>query len=126
MATFVQSAAGAYKRNAVMTASREKLVVLLYEGALRYMDQATQQFGGGDPGAGQSISRAFAVVSELRTSLDHAQGGAVATDLDRLYMFVQERLLEATRTRSAEPVQQARKVMQTLKEGWDAILDHAV
>lgn len=126
MSTFVQNAAGAYRRNAVLTASREKLVVLLYEGALRFMDQAAQQYGKGDASAGQSLSRSFAIISELRTSLDHENGGPVAAELERLYVFVQERLLEATRTRSPERVAEARKVVQTLKEGWDAILDHAV
>lgn len=108
-----------------MTASREKLVVLLYEGALRFMDQSVLQFQQGDGSAGQTLSRAFAIVSELRTSLDFEKGGKVATDLDRLYVFVQDRLLEATRTRSPERVAEARQVMAQLKEAWDGILNHS-
>jgi flagellar protein FliS len=126
MSTQVRNAAGAYRRNAVMTASREKLVVLLYEGALRFMDQAVLQFKQGDGAAGQTLSRAFAIVSELRTALDHEKGGKIATDLDKLYVFVQDRLLEATRTRSPERVAEARQVMAQLKEAWDGILDHSV
>ena len=40
MSTLSRDAAQAYRRNAIMTASREKLVVLLYDGALRYLDEA--------------------------------------------------------------------------------------
>ncbi|MSR75669.1 MAG: flagellar export chaperone FliS [Planctomycetes bacterium] len=126
MSTFVQNAAGAYRRNAVLTASREKLVVLLYEGALRFMDQAAQQFGAGDPAGGQSLSRAFAIISELRTSLNHQEGSDLAAELERLYVFVQERLIEATRTRSPDCIRDARGIVLTLKEGWDGILDNAV
>ncbi len=126
MSTQVRNAAGAYRRNAVMTASREKLVVLLYEGALRFMDQAVLQFQQGDGSAGQTLSRAFAIVSELRTALDFEKGGKVATELDRLYIFVQDRLLEATRTRSQERVTEARQVMSQLKEAWDGILKQSV
>ena len=121
--TTAQNAASLYRRNAVLTASREKLVVLLYDGALRFIDQASMGFEtGAYAEIATGISRAFGVVSELRSTLDHEQGGDVAANLDRLYRFVQDRLITANRERHLESLNEARRVMATLKEAWDGIL----
>lgn len=117
------NAAKAYQQQAVMTASKEKLVVLLYEGAIRYIDRADRALETGDvPGVGEALSRAFAIVGELRSSLDHEQGAEIAENLERLYGFAQDRIVLANRDRSAAPLSEARSVLATLKEGWDAIV----
>jgi flagellin-specific chaperone FliS len=49
----------------------------------------------------------------------------MARELDRLYVYVQGRLLAANRTRDGVPLAEARQVLATLKEGWDAVLRSA-
>ncbi len=116
------NAAQAYLANSIMTATPEKLVDFLYDGAIRFIDQARVSIQGDDVAkAGTAFSRAFAVVSELRSSLDFEKGGEVSTELDRLYGFVQDRLVAANRSRDSEPLGEARNILVTLKEGWDGI-----
>ena len=59
---------------------------------------------------------------ELRASLDHAAGGEVSRDLDRLYEFALDQLSQANLTRTAAGVDNALQVMSTLEEGWDGII----
>ena len=117
------NAARQYQRQAIMTASKEKLVVMLYDGALRFMDRGLHAFESGNTTAiGEALSKAFAVVGELRSTIDHGRGGTIALDLERLYGFIQDRIVLANRDRQTEPLVAAREVMATLKEGWDAIV----
>ena len=123
--TYAQAAA-TYQRNAVLTASPEKLVKLLYEGAIKNLEKS--KVGLADtktarsPEVGQSLSRAMGILGELRASLDHAAGGNVARELDRLYEFGLDQLSQSNLTRNADGVGNTLRVMRTLKEGWDGII----
>jgi flagellar protein FliS len=111
-----------YRSTQAQTSSPLELVVMLYDGALRFMADAERGFAAGDIAArGRAISRTLAVVSELRNTLDLERGGAVADELDRLYDFVQDRLFAATRDRDPEPLAEARKVLASLAEAWRAL-----
>ena len=119
-------AAATYQRNAVLTASPEKLVKLLYDGAIKNLEKSRQ--GLGDPkqshGAevGQALSKAIGIVGELRASLDPAAGGQVASDLDRLYEFSIDQITQSNAVRTPAGVTNALQVIRTLKEGWDAVI----
>lgn len=116
------AAARTYLHQTVMTASPEKLVVLLYDNALRQMETARVGIENKEVArAGEALSKAFAIVSELRTSLDPEKGGEIAENLDRLYDFIQDRLVKANRERSLESMDEAIKIFKVLKEGWDGI-----
>ncbi len=118
-------AAATYQRNAVMTASPEKLVVMLYDGAIKSLEKcriALEDKGQAHSAAvGEDMSRAIGIVGELRASLDHAAGGDIARDLDRLYEYTLDQLSQANLQRTPEGIQNALRVMRTLKEGWDGI-----
>ena len=113
-------------RNAVLTASPEQLIKLLYDGAIKHLE--TSQAGLTDArtarsaGVGRSLSRAMGIIGELRASLDHAAGGQVSCDLDRLYEFSLDQLSQANLTRTTTGVDNALQVVRTLKEGWDGVL----
>lgn len=119
-------AAATYQRNAVLTATPEKLVKLLYDGAVKNLERS--RIGLGDsktarsPEVGQALSRAMGILGELRASLDHAAGGEIARDLDRLYEFGLDQLSQANLTRSPTGVNNTLKVMRTLQEGWNGII----
>ena len=116
-------AARTYVRQNVMTSSPEKLVGLLLDRGLSWMDKARQAIEDGDvPATGEALSKAFSIVSELRTSIDLEKGGEVAQNLERLYDFVQQRLMSANRERHAALVEEAMDIFSTVKEGWDGIL----
>lgn len=119
-------AAATYQRNAILTASPEKLVKLLYEGAIRNLEQSRQ--GLHDAGlcrsaeVGNALSKAIGIVSELRVSLDPQAGGKIANDLDRLYDYSLDQITQANATRTPQGVDNALQVLRTLKEGWDAVI----
>lgn len=117
-----KSAAAAYREAALENAPPLKVVHLLYEGALRFIDQAVQVDPGTEPLAFQEkLGRADAVVSELRLSLDHGPAPELSERLDALYLFVEERLRTAILDRSTEPLPAARNVLETLLDGWKEV-----
>lgn len=119
-------AAATYQRNAILTASPEKLVKLLYDGAIRNLEKS--RLGLGDvkssrsPEVGQALGRAIGIVGELRASLDHAAGGEISRNLDRLYEFSLDQMSQANLTRTPNGVDNSLRVLRTLKEGWDGII----
>ena len=119
-------AAATYQRNSILTASPEKLVKLLYDGAIKNLEKCriglTDTKTARSPEVGQALGRAIGILGELRASLDHAAGGQVAKDLDRLYEFGLDQLSQANLTRNVAGVNNTLQVMRTLKEGWDGII----
>ena len=119
-------AAATYQRNAVLNASPEKLVQLLYDGAIKHLEKS--RIGLADSktarsaDVGQSMGKAMGILGELRASLDHAAGGEISRDLDRLYEFALDQLSQANLNRTPVGVENALRVVRTLKEGWDGIV----
>ncbi len=112
----------AYRQTEVQSRSPLELVVMLYDGALRFMGDARAAFAANDiRQRAHGISRALAIIDELQNTLDMDAGGDVARSLDQLYTFVRERLMEASIQRSAQPLDAAIGVMSTLREGWGEI-----
>ena len=123
--TYAQAAA-TYQRNAVMTASPEKLVTMLYDGALKYLEQArvglADEQTARSPEVGKALSKAMGSIGELRASRDHAAGGDIAQNLDSLYDFTLDQLSKSNLERTIAGVDATLEVMRTLKEGWDGIV----
>jgi flagellar protein FliS len=119
-------AAAAYQRNAVMTASPEKLVKMLYDGAIKNLERCREALANPATARGsdvsQSLGKALGIVGELRASLDMAAGGKIAQDLDRLYEFSIDQITQSNSTRTTAGVGNALKVLRTLKEGWDVAI----
>ena len=117
--------ATAYRENAVLTASPEKIVKMLYDRAIQHMEKCRGELSNPatcrSASAGESIGKAFAIVGELRTALDHQQGGELSQNLERLYEYVQDELSQGNMQRAPIHMENAIRVMRTLKEGWDAI-----
>ena len=122
--TAIYGAAKAYKQQGVMTSSKEKLVVLLYEAAIRELEQALSGLGDRKAAArvGESLGKAFSIVIELRSALNHEEGPEISVKLEQLYTFVTDRITIANQARQEEPVLEALRILRELKEGWDGIL----
>ena len=116
------NAAEAYLTSSVENAPPIKIVRMLYQGALRFIDQAAQIDPEKDFEAFQEkINRADAIVSELRLSLDHEPAPELTDQLNALYLFVEDRLRTAFLERSTATLSEARSVLETLLDGWQQI-----
>jgi flagellar protein FliS len=108
-----------YRRAAVESASPVQLVVMLYDGALRFSAEARTAILQRDVAAkGKALSRVLAIVGELQATLDLERGGEVATSLHQLYSFLTDRLLAASYNQDVEPLDEAVRVLTNLREGW--------
>jgi flagellar secretion chaperone FliS len=111
-----------YQENAVATQTRGRLVVLLYEGAIKYLRLATKELEAGDYAAkGEYINKAVAILNELNSCLDIDAGGEVAQNLRKLYHFMIRHLGEANVRRDPQRILDVIKCLDELNEGWKAI-----
>lgn len=108
-----------YLRTQIQTASREQLVLMLYDGAIRFTAQARERLAGGDfEGAHHLLIRAQNIVLELLFALDRKAGGAVADNLASLYTYCYHRLIEANIHRSSEKIDECAGILQGLRDAW--------
>jgi len=112
-----------YASTEVNTAGRLKILIMLYEGAIRFMQRAKFCIETRDlAGKGESISKAIAIVGELNNTLDFSAGdGQLAKQLSSLYYFVSENLLKANIKNDSTHVNHALNIMRTLLEGWEGL-----
>ena len=117
-----QAAAQAYRESTFENAPPIKIVRLLYDGALRYIDRASGMLAAGDqPSWTYWVGRADAIVEELRVSLDRTHGEELCDELDRLYDFVQNRLALCVTSKDPAYLDEARRVLASLNEGWSRV-----
>jgi flagellar protein FliS len=115
-------AAHHYFQTQVRSSSPLELVVMLYDAAIRSTATAVDALDRRDiPARRAAISRALSLVAELQSVLDLERGGALAAELDRLYTWMTDQLVEATVNQAAGPVRQVQRVLETLRDGWHQI-----
>jgi flagellar secretion chaperone FliS len=114
--------ASAYRDSSVLTAPPERLVVMLYDGAHRFLFQAAHALRSGDIALmNNRMQRAEAIIVELRQTLDFEKGGEIAPRLEAIYAFCQRHLLEARLKRSPDHIEQVMKLLAELREAWDQV-----
>jgi flagellar protein FliS len=112
----------AYRDTAVTTQSKGRLIVLLYDGAIKFMKLAIKELQAGDYEAkGQYIGRAQDIINELNAVLDMDTGGEVAVNLRKLYCFMNERLSQANIKRDPQIIREVITLMEELNQSWKAI-----
>lgn len=112
----------AYRQTEVQSRSPLELVVLLYDGALRFLAAARFGFERNDPAARrQATTRLLAIISELQVTLDLERGGEIAASLDQLYGYMTRRIVESTVTHSPAPLDEVRRLLEGLREAWQGI-----
>ncbi|MBV2168989.1 MAG: flagellar export chaperone FliS [Bdellovibrio sp.] len=108
-----------YKTTSVQSASREKILLMLYEGAIKFTKLAIKAIEEKKiADRGMNIGRAFDIIMELNNTLDHKVGGDVAVQLEQLYMFMMEQYTKANISGNVEPLQANLKLLNTLYDGW--------
>ena len=109
----------AYRRTEAQSASPMQLVVMLYDGALRFLNEARAAHASGDLRArARALTRVSAIVAECQSTLDLERGGEVARELDRLYSYIRARLIDVTVKRDASALAEIHKLMTTLRDAW--------
>jgi flagellin-specific chaperone FliS len=114
------SAIDTYTSDAILALPRAQLLLKIYEVLLLRIQEAEGALKtGARARAGLAISNSFEIVTALREALDPSVGAHCVSKLDQLYRTVGSWLLEANLTQSQDLLRSSRRVMSTLKEGWD-------
>ena len=113
-----------YQKNAVNGSSPLQLVVMLYEGAIRFVRESISAIESKDfDRKRQSIDRAVAIVQHLHGTLDMDRGQKVATDLNRLYGYITTRILEGSAKLETAPLKEVVKLLNVLLAGWEELVN---
>lgn len=113
------AAPNAYRENAVMTASPAQLVVMLYDGAARFLKQAEViATEGAWTDANERLNRADLIIDELLMTLDADRGGDIATQLQAIYVFCKRLLIDARLEHDVERIRRAAQLLGELRESW--------
>jgi flagellar secretion chaperone FliS len=121
MSAYAPPAHNAYRESAVLTATPEQLVVMLYDGAHRFLSQSAVAMRDGRVAlAGEKLRRAEAIIDELLATLDMSVG-EVAERLQALYVFFKDHLSAARREQNADKVDEVARFMSELRSAWAGI-----
>ncbi|MDZ4084496.1 MAG: flagellar export chaperone FliS [Bdellovibrionales bacterium] len=113
-----------YKTTSIQSAGREKLLLMMYEGAIKFTKlgiQAAEEKRIAD--RGMNIGRAYDIVMELNNTLDHNVGGDISKNLEQLYMYITELYTKGNISGSPEPLREALKLLETLYDGWQKAVE---
>lgn len=111
-----------YKSNEISTVSQGRLIVMLYEGAIRFLNVAIEN---NTPRkydvVNNHILKAQEIVTELMLALNMENGGEVANNLLGIYVYIKKRLLEANMKKDSEILSEIIKYLEDLKLAWEEI-----
>ena len=112
-----------YQRVKVETATPESLVLMLYDGALRFMTQAEIAFEENNiEKINNLLLRVQAIFTELQCSLDRDKGGDIASNLERLYVFFNSKLIEANMKKDVNSLLEIKPMVQNLRDTWEVAM----
>ncbi|MEY3902504.1 MAG: hypothetical protein RL189_1810 [Pseudomonadota bacterium] len=115
----------AYQKTQVTTAKPEKILLMLYEGAIKFNKLAILKMKEKNVAEkGKNISKTLAIVSELMNTLDHEKGGQLAADLENLYMFIMDKLIEANMYNKVEELEVVERLLTTLYTAWQDVVNN--
>ncbi len=104
---------------AIESASREKLLLMFYEEAIKSVKKALLAFDENKiEERCKSIGKAYDIILELNNTLDHKVGGQIALDLESLYMFIMDSLIKVNVHGKRDLLEDVLKILINLYEGW--------
>ena len=114
---------GRYQDMKVQTASPAQIMIMLYDGAIRFSLQAKKKIEDHDfEGKGVFISKTQAIIDELMNSLDFSIAPDLCSNLQQLYIYINERLTHANIQLDAEAMDEVIQLLNTLRDGWKQAL----
>ncbi len=114
----------AYKQNEISTSSQGKLILMMYEGAIKFTKMALLSMDKNDiSGKAKYIGKTHDIVNELSVSLDLKKGGEVTARLETLYQFVLRQLTLANIKSDRKALESIIKVLEPLHDAWSQVFD---
>ena len=111
-----------YRQTQVATVDKGRLIIILYEGAIKFIREAIKAQADGDiPAKASSINRALDIINELNQSLNMQEGGEIAVNLRRIYKFWNEHLLRAKVSRDGHGLSDVEGMMVSLAQAWEVV-----
>lgn len=116
-----------YQKVSTHTASPGRLVLMLYEGAIRFLERALEGFQLEDPlefnlTIHNNVQRAQQILDELNQSLDLQNGGDLATTLRGLYLYLDGRLTESNMRKQPAGIEETLMRLRVLRDAWSEML----
>ena len=116
-----------YRKVATQTASSGQLVLMLFEGAIRFLERSLQGFSMDDPAeSNQTVSnnviRAQAIIQELNQSLNMEAGGEFASTMRRIYDYLDWRLQQSNMRKEPAGIEEAISRLAVLRGAWNEML----
>ena len=108
-----------YLASQVNTASPEQLMLMLYDGAIRFAALAIKAIDENDLDKRSTyINKTYAILAEFAATLDHNQDAQLAENLDALYNYMQQRLMDANLKNDPAPVEEVKIMLSDLRQTW--------
>lgn len=113
-----------YQNIQVTTVDKGRLLLMMYEGAIKFLKQSRAGLEAGDlVKFCRFLSKSQAIIAELMNTLDFDKGGQIARDLERLYDFMLFYLTEANLERSGEKVTKVLGLVETVYSAYKEIIE---
>lgn len=120
----MRQAARMYFETQVTTTSKGQVLIMLYDGAIKFLTQAKERIEAKDyPGKGILISNAIDVINELASSLNAEKGGDLAANLSQLYFYCNKRLFMANSRMDTAAIDEVIKILGGIRSAYAQILD---
>ncbi len=115
---------GAYKKTSVHTASKEQVLIMLYQAAIKFCKKAIVAIEEKNiPEKGEQIGRLQDIIIELNNGLDFEVGGDIARELSSLYDFLLYSTTQANLNFDIKLLQSCQNILETLLRGWIQAID---
>ena len=112
-----------YRHNEIATSSQGRLIIMMYEGAVKFVNLAIEGVDSKDLSKkGLYINKAHDVINELSLALDMKKGGEVAQKLEALYQFILHQLTLANIKSDRKALESILNVLTPLLEAWTKLL----
>ncbi|RMG44894.1 MAG: flagellar export chaperone FliS [Candidatus Dadabacteria bacterium] len=119
-----KNAHSAYQTVQITTTDRGRLLLMMYEGAIKFLRQANAGLEENDIAKFcRFLSKAQAIIAELMNTLDFEKGGSIARDLDRLYDFMLFYLTEANLHRDSKRINKVIALIDTIYSAYKEIIE---
>ncbi|AUJ30619.1 flagellar export chaperone FliS [Liquorilactobacillus hordei] len=123
MYTDKRKAKDVYLSSQILGASPEKLVIFLYEGAIKSLKRAEFALDNADNnGAHHELVKAQDIINELKQSVNPDVAGEIPADLVKLYDFMTSELVKANLAKKKEPIGPIIDMLSELLESWQEVL----
>lgn len=108
-----------YQKSSIETASREQILIMLYDGAIQFLNKAKIAIQNKDfEGVHNNLIGAQNIIQEFINSMDREVAPQLAENLISLYEYFIRRLVQANMKRQIEPIDEVLRYMKSLKATW--------